>query len=422
MNLHIIELIPVPGQAGKFRLEPTASGKIREPEFAQPTDISHVFFTSGTTSRPKTVPLLQKQTFSIQKQHCQTLGIRSDDRCLHIVPYYHGMGIGPPLLTVLYAGGTVICTREFIPSDFPFLLREFRPTYYSAGPALHQGILREIKKLPPEDLKNNSLRFIRSGSAALPSHARVELEALLGVVMIEAFAMSEVGEISVNIPPKPGSVGIPVIENLKIMDENGEFLNRNEQGEIVVRGETVFAGYEDNPLENTAAFIGGWFKTGDMGYLDDEGYLFYTGRKKELINKGGEKISPAEIDAVLLSHPSVREAMAFRINDPVLGEDIAAMVVLENPAVTEDELQRFLIDRLVQFKIPRKIYCVDEIPKGPTGKLMRYVGTERYSGSKQKEIPKPGHSVDTITPELSHEPGKNYADLGGDSGYKKPSP
>jgi thioesterase domain-containing protein/acyl carrier protein len=317
------------------------------------------------------------------------------------VPYYHGMGIGPPLLTVLLAGGTVICTRDFIPSDFLSLLKEFRPTYYAAGPALHLGILREIKKVSPDELKNNSLRFIRSGSAALPPHARLELEALLGVVMVEAFAMSEAGEISVNIPQKPGSVGIPVIEDLKILNENGEGLPHYKQGEIVVKGETVFAGYEDNPDENRAAFTDGWFKTGDMGYLDDEGYLFYTGRKKELINKGGEKISPAEIDAVFMTHPSVKQAMAFRITDPVLGEDIAAMVVLENQDVTKEGLHRYLIDRLVQFKMPQRIYVVDEIPKGPTGKLLRYVGTERYSGIQQKDVRVPGYTGDTITPEES---------------------
>ncbi len=401
LNLHIIEFIPIPGKAGKFALEPPGSGNISEPEFALPTDISHVFFTSGTTSRPKIVPLLQKQTSSIQQLHRRTLGIQKTDRCLHIVPYYHGMGIGPPLLSVLLAGGTVICTREFIPSDFPLLLREFRPTYYSAGPALHQGILREIKKVPPEALKNNSLRFIRSGSAALPPHARQELEALLGVVMTEAFAMTEAGEISVNIPPKAGSVGIPVIEHLKIVDANGKVLKTHEQGEIMVKGDTVFAGYEDNPDENKAAFIDGWFRTGDMGYLDEEGYLFYAGRKKELINKGGEKISPAEIDQVLMTHPSVKQAMAFRINDPVLGEDIAAMVVVENQDITKEDLHRYLIDRLIQFKIPKKIFFVDEIPKGPTGKLLRYVGTERYHDGSLESLEVPEHTGDTLPSESS---------------------
>ena len=279
-NIPIIELLPVPDKAGKFELKSTILRDTKDAEFATPSDISHVYLTSGTTSRPKIVPVLQRQSCFSQKRTCETLKITHTDRCLHIVPYYHGMGIGPPLLSVLYAGGTVICTKEFIPSDFLSLLKTFRPTYYSAGPALHQGILREIKKVPVDELKNNSLRFIRSGSASLPPDVRQELETLLGVPMIEAFAMSEAGLISINLPQKEGSVGIPVIDSLKIIHENGSSLGPYEQGEIVVKGETVFSGYEDAPDENKTAFIDGWFKTGDMGYLDDEGYLFYTGRKK----------------------------------------------------------------------------------------------------------------------------------------------
>jgi acyl-CoA synthetase (AMP-forming)/AMP-acid ligase II len=208
------------------------------------------------------------------------------------------------------------------------------------------------------------------------------METLMGVPLVDSYASSETGLISVNIPPKPGSVGIPVIERLKIMDESGNSLGPCEQGEIVVQGATVFGGYEDAPEENEAAFIDGWFRMGDMGYLNAEGYLFITGRKKELINKGGEKVSPAEIDGALMTHPSVKQAMTFRVNDPVLGEDIAAMVVVDNQNVREEELRRYLLDRLIPFKIPRRIYVVDEIPKGPTGKLLRYVGTDRYNTGK----------------------------------------
>jgi acyl-CoA synthetase (AMP-forming)/AMP-acid ligase II len=295
------------------------------------------------------------------------------------LPYYHTAGIGAPLLSVVLAGGTVICTKEFIPSDFLSLLKRFRPTFYSAGPALHQGILRQIKKVHPDELKNTSLRFIRSGSASLLPQLHHDLETVMGVPVIDNYASSETGLISVNIPPKLGSVGIPVIECLKIMDENGNSLGPYKQGEIVVQGETVFSGYEDAPDENKAAFIDGWFRMGDIGYLDAEGYLFITGRKKELINKGGEKISPAEIENALMTHPSVKLAMAFRVYDPVLGEDIAAMVVAENQNVREEELRKYLLDWLIPFKVPRRIYFVEEIPKGPTGKSLRYLGTERYN-------------------------------------------
>lgn len=378
-NLPVIELKPVIGMAGKFLLEPTVVPDKKKAEFATPSDISHVFLTSGTTSRPKIVPVSQKQSFVLRKRQIQTLNITSTDRCLHILPYYHGMGIGLPLLGILLAGGTVICTKDFIPSDFFPLLKTYRPTYYIAGPAHHQGILREIKKVPPDELKNNSLRFILSSSALLPTRVRNELEAVLGVAVIEHFATSETGVISINFPPKRGSVGIPVIEHLNILDENGNSSRPYEQGEIVVKGETVFSGYENAPDINKTVFFNGWFRTGDMGYLDDEGYLFLTGRKKEMINKGGEKIAPAEIDAVLLTCPGVREVMTFTVNDPVLGEDIAAMVVRTEAQVTEQELRMYLLDRIAPFKVPRKIYFTDAIPRNPAGKPLRHVGTERYS-------------------------------------------
>jgi acyl-CoA synthetase (AMP-forming)/AMP-acid ligase II len=380
-NIPVIQLTPVLGIAGKFELELHGAGDQKEAEFATPSDISNVFLTSGTTSRPKSVPVSQRQTYFIQQINCQTFRLNGADRCLHIVPYYHGLGIGPPLLSVLFAGGTVICTRDFIPSDFLHLLKTCRPTFYSAVPALHQGILHQIEKVPPEELKNNSLRFIRSGSAPLPANVRHKLEALVGVPVIEVFGMSEAGIISVNIPQRPGSVGIPVIECVKIVDENGDSLGQYEEGDIVIRGEVVFSGYEDAPDDNKAAFMDGGFRTGDIGYFDNDGYLYLTGRKKELINKGGRKIAPAEIDAVLKSHNGVRDAMAFSIADPVLGEDIAVMVVPECEPVSETELRRYLHDHLIQFKVPKKIYFVDEIPRNASGKPLRQAGTERYGRS-----------------------------------------
>jgi acyl-CoA synthetase (AMP-forming)/AMP-acid ligase II len=205
------------------------------------------------------------------------------------------------------------------------------------------------------------------------------LKTVVGVPVSEIFASSETGLISINMPPREGSVGIPVIEYLTIRDEDGRVLRNGETGEIVVKGETVFYGYEGAPEENEAAFTDGWFRTGDMGYIDDDGYLFLTGRKKELINKGGEKISPVEIDTVLCSHPRVRDAMAFPVSDPALGEDVAAMVVPADERVTEADLRYYLLDRLTPFKIPRRIVFVDTIPKTSTGKPMRHEGTRRYS-------------------------------------------
>ena len=378
-TIPVIELHSLPGKAGLFELSPPLSDTTKDAEFASPSDIALILQTSGTTASPKIIPITQKHLCKRVQQIINTLKLSDIDRSLHIVPYYHALGIVGTLMAPLFAGGTVICTTDFIPSDFTYILKTCRPTYYWAGPALHQGILREIKKVPPDELKHNSLKYIGTISAAMPSGVLHELELLLGVPVLESYGMSEVGTISINLPGKPGSEGIPIVESLAIMDDNGNHLNPYENGEIAIGGGTVFSGYEDAPEDNATSFTNGWFKTGDTGYLDSEGYLFLTGRKKELINKGGEKISPAEIDSVLMAHPQIKQAMTFRIDDPVLGEEIAAMVVRADGRVSEEDLRRYLLDRLVQYKIPKKIWFVDEIPQDPTGKPLRYVGTRRYS-------------------------------------------
>ncbi len=375
----VIELVPLPGMAGRFTLEPGGMPDSVEARFALSADISHIFLTSGTTSRPKIVPLSQEQTFLGRQRQAAALRYSGTDRCLNIAPSYHGMGLHTALLSVLFAGGTVICIKDFIPKDFFFLVKTLRPTCFVAGPAHHQGILREIKKIPPEEWKDSSLRLVVSSSASLPAGVSRGLETILGVGLTEQYALSETGVISINLPAREGSVGIPVIEHLKILDEDGTVPGAGGEGEIVVKGDTVFGGYEDAPEENKAAFIDGWFRTGDMGYLDRDGYLFLTGRKKELINKGGEKISPGEVDAVLMEHPRVRDAMAFGITDPVLGEDVAALIVPADDALSETDLRRFLLDRLAPFKLPRKIWFVDTIPRTETGKPQRQEGTRRYS-------------------------------------------
>lgn len=379
MALPVIELVPVPGGAVNFILAPEVPNGAVEPEFAIASDTAYLQLTSGTTAVSKIVTRTQKESAITKQRACFYQKITAADRCLHIMPYYHGMGVGAQLLNPLIAGGTVICTKDFIPSDFIDLLRTTGPTYYSAGPALNQAILRELQKIPPDLLKNHSLKYIRSAAGFLPEKLRTELESVLNVPVIDSYGMSEIGLIAINIPPKRGSVGIPVIDSVMILDENDEPLQPGCIGEIVIKDAVGFCGYENAPEENNAALAGDWFRTGDLGYRDDEGYLFLTGRKKELINKGGQKISPAEIDSVLKCHPGVRDAMTFGVAEPVLSEDIEAIVVRADESVTESELRRFLLDRLVQFKVPRRIHFVDTIPINPAGKPLRHMGTERYS-------------------------------------------
>jgi acyl-CoA synthetase (AMP-forming)/AMP-acid ligase II len=380
-TLPVIELVPVSGVAGRFNLLPEILFEDVEPEFALPADTAYVLLTSGTTAAAKVIPRTQEQSTTGKKRTCVYQGITPADRCLHITPYYHGMGVGAPLISPLIAGATVICPRDFIPSDFFDLLTTFHPTYYTAGPSLNHGICRELKKVPAHLLEDHSLRYIRSSAGVFPEDLRKELEALLGIPVIDSYGLSEAGLVAINIPQKPGSVGIPCITTLAILGDNNERLPAGSAGEIAITNDLFFSRYENAPAENTAAFTDGWFRTGDLGYLDDEGYLFLKGRKKALINKGGQKISPEEIDAILLSHHGVKDAMAFPVPDAVLGEDIAAMVVVDDRRVTETDLRLFLLDRLVQFKVPKRIYFVDRIPRNPVGKPLRQEGTRRFSPS-----------------------------------------
>jgi acyl-CoA synthetase (AMP-forming)/AMP-acid ligase II len=386
-DIPVIELTAVSRKAGRFTL---AAGLPQEPNeavYGLPSDIATLIPTSGTTSTPKIVPYSQELLSEITHMSRDLNHLTHEDRSLHIVPYFHGLGLLSTLLAPLLAGGTVICTRDFIPSDFIPLLKTKKPTFYWGVPALHQAILQELKKVNAEELAHNSLRFIGTVSAFMPDEVRRELETLAGAPLLESYGMTEAAFISRNVPYKRGSVGIPVIESVHILDDNSEPVRPGKTGEIVIRGQVVISGYLDAPEENKTAFRNGWFYTGDMGYIDEKGYLFITGRKKELINKGGEKISPAEIDAVLRSHPGVKDAMSFQVADPLLGEDIEAMVVPADLRVSEEELRRFLLDRLVQSKVPRRIWFVDEIPKNSTGKPLRSVGTKRYGRLPQVQNP-----------------------------------
>jgi acyl-CoA synthetase (AMP-forming)/AMP-acid ligase II len=383
-NLPVIEMVAQGKTCGKFTLLPEtpAGGK---PRFAAPEDIALIVLTSGSTDIPKIVPLTQRLICTAAKRGSAANQYTGAERCLLITQYYH-MIANSSMMQVMFVGGTVICTRDFIAPDIVPLLKDYCPTFYSAPPALHRMILRELKKAATGKHITHSLRFIRTISAFMPAELRSQLEEVLGVPVMETYGMSEVGMAiaSTFSPRKTGFVGKPNVEQLAIMDDEGVILDSPEPGEIVVRGASVFDGYENAPEENAAAFTAGWFRTGDIGYLDKEGFLWISGRKKELINKGGEKIAPAEVDAVLMAHPLVKDAMSFKIPDPVFGEDIAAMVVPAEGPVAEQELRMYLLNNLAQFKVPRRIYFVNAIPRNLTGKPLRHVGTERYSGSSSR--------------------------------------
>ena len=344
-------------------------------ELARPTadDEALVLHTSGTTSRPKIVPLRQRNLAASAQNVATSLHLTAADRSLTVMPLFHIHGIVAGLLAPLSAGGCVVATPGFDAFRFHRWLDELRPTYYTAVPTMHQMVLARS----PEARRATSLRFVRSSSASLPGPVLDGLTELFAVPVVEAYGMTEAShQMTCNpLPPgttKRGSVGIATGIEVAILDDEHHMLPSGERGEVAVRGTTVVDGYENNPAANEAAFTDGWFRTGDEGVLDDEGYLFLTGRLKEQINRGGEKISPLEIDEILLRHPAIAEAVTFAIPHDKLGEEVGAAVVLvEGHVATEAELREFLRGQLAPFKVPKQIVLVAEIPKGATGKIQR---------------------------------------------------
>jgi len=347
-----------------------------EPEFAGAGDCALLLHTSGTTAHPKVVPLTQRNLAVSASNVSASLALTESDLCLNVMPLFHIHGLVGGLLAPLSAGGAVACTPGFDAFKFFQWMDELRPTWCTAVPTMHHMILSRARR-NADVIRRAPLRFLRSSSASLPPPVMEGLEQVFGVPVIEAYGMTEASHqmASNPLPPstrKPGSVGKGVNVDIAIMDAEGNMMPGGERGEVVIKGANVIAGYENNPEANLKAFTDGWFRTGDQGYLDADGYLFLTGRLKEIINRGGEKISPREVDEVLLQHPAIAEAVAFAIPHKKLGEDVAAAVVLvAGTSLTDRDVRDYAGDHLADYKVPRKIVMVDRIPKGPTGKVQR---------------------------------------------------
>ena len=344
---------------------------------AGPDDIALVLHTSGTTSRPKIVPLSHANICTSAANIQTTLSLVPNDVCLNIMPLFHIHGLMAAILATLGRGASVCCSSGFDALRFFSWLDEAKPTWYTAVPTMHQAILTRSKR-NQESVENARLRFIRSSSSSLPPQVLHELETVFDVPVVEAYAMTEAShQMTCNLLPpgvrKPGTVGCAAGPEVAIMDEsNPDLLGQGATGEIVIRGENVTRGYENNPTANAENFVNGWFRTGDQGVLDEDGYLTITGRLKEIINRGGEKISPREVDDVLMDHVAVQQVVTFAMPHKSLGEDVAAAVVLkEGESADAASIRTFAAERLASFKVPRKVLIVDEIPKGATGKLQR---------------------------------------------------
>ena len=334
-------------------------------------DVALILHTSGSTGRPKRVPLKHMNLAISAGNIVETYGLSPTDVSLCLMPLFHVHGLVASTLSTLLSGGAVVVPARFNPLSFWRTIRDHGVTWYSAVPTIHQLILARSAKAAGAE----SLRFIRSCSAPLPVETGKKLEALFGTPVLEAYGMTEAShQMSSNpLPPearKFGTVGRATGIQIAAMTQAGELLPAGSKGEVVIQGPSVIRAYESNPEADAKSFVDGWFRTGDEGVLDADGYLRLTGRIKELINRGGEKIAPAEIDEVLLTHPEVAEAVCFGVPHPTWGEEVAAAVVLRE-AATEAELLAHCRDSLADFKCPKKIYIVPSIPRTATGKVQR---------------------------------------------------
>ena len=372
LGVPLLEIEPRPGPAGRFSFGPRLPIVPAPADGPRPDDVALAVHTSGTTARPKVIPLSHANMAAAIQGFVKTFALRPDDRALGVMPLFHVQGL-MVVLTSLAAGASVICTPAFDPTAVFDWIGATRPTWYSAVPTIHQAIVAEAPKHPAV-MVGHALRFIRSSAAPLPPTVMAELERQFGVPVIEGYGQSEscMHVTSNPLPPgerRAGSVGRPVTADVAIVDEDGGPRPRGEVGEIQVRGKTVMTGYENDPAANAAALRDGWYRTGDLGRFDADGYLYVTGRIKEMINRGGEKVSPREVDDVLTAHPAVARAVTFPLPHPTLGEDVAAAIVLRPGAhASEAEIRRFVSDRLAVFKVPRRLAFVDEILLGATGK------------------------------------------------------
>jgi acyl-CoA synthetase (AMP-forming)/AMP-acid ligase II len=355
-----VHMVDAPG--GARAAEPTAD------------DIALVLHTSGSTGRPKRVPLRHFNLAVSSANIANTYALTEQDVSLCIMPLFHIHGLIASTMATLLSGGTVVVPTKFNALSFWRTVRESRVTWYSGVPTMHQLLLARAHRKPEEAA---TLRFIRSCSAPLSPELIHKMEGLFGVPFVEAYGMTEAAHqmTSNPLPPrhrKAGSVGVGTGLRISILDVEGNHLGTNQRGEIAIQGANVFRGYENNPEANARAFVHGWFRTGDQGFLDSDCYLHLTGRIKDIIIRGGENIAPHEVDEVLLRHPAVAAAVTFGCAHPTLGEEVAAAVVLHEPrGVTESQLIQHCRQHLAEYKCPTKIYLVESIPTTATGKIRR---------------------------------------------------
>lgn len=390
LGMAIIRLsVPEGAAAGYFTLSSDLSGSASRAPAAD--DVALILHTSGTTSRPKIVPLLQSNVAASAQHIRDSLDLTPEDCCMNVMPLFHIHGLIAAVSASLASGASIFCTPGFNALNFFTMMEEANPTWYTAVPTMHQAILTRASRNRAV-IDAARLRFLRSSSASLPAQVMLELEKTFGAPVIEGYGMTEAAHqmASNPLPPraqKPGAVGVEAGPKVRIAHELENHLIEGT-GEVVISGPNVTPGYESNPEANAKSFFEAdgarWFRTGDQGAFDEDGYLHLTGRLKEIINRGGEKISPLEVDGVLLDHADIAQVVTFALPHSKLGEEVAAAVVLrDGSTATERDIRDFAAERMADFKVPRKVIIMDEIPKGATGKMQR-IGLAEKLGLVEK--------------------------------------
>jgi len=358
-------------------------------------DLVLVSHTSGTTAKRKIVPHTQRSLMSFAGWDW----LWPSDRFLCLHPLFTTSGLGNGLLGPLLSGASAVLPRCFDAERFFDWLAAFEPTYFSASPTVHRAILEQCERRAPR--VPSSLRFVRSSSNAMSEALQRSVEAALGVPVIQGYGSTETGIIANDSPlpgmRRPGSVGRPSGIEVGIADEEGRARPPGVVGEILVRGPTLMPGYENDPEANRAAFRDGWFRTGDLGYFDADGYLYIAGRVRELINRGGIKVAPAEVDAVLAAHPAVRDAATVAVPHPSLGEDIVTAIMLRPGAsATADELRRYARENLAAQKVPTTVVFVAEFPRNALGKVRRDALAKQLQASLRPDYVPPRGAMETL--------------------------
>jgi acyl-CoA synthetase (AMP-forming)/AMP-acid ligase II/acyl carrier protein len=415
LDIPVVDLSTAPrGGPGPFRITGPTMRRISDDGFASSPDDALILLTSGSTSRPKMVPVTHASVCLSAYNVGAALALEPRDRLLSVLPLFHGHGLISGVIAALAAGSSVVCTAGFDAAVFFRLLTEFRPTWYTAVPAIHQAVLSAADG-HKHSAQRFSLRLIRSASSTLPPKVLCGLEGLFGVPVIDTFGMTEAAtQIAANPlgRRKLGSVGQSAGAEIATLDGEGRLLSSGERGEIAVRGPTITRGYYNDAAATQSAFRDGWFRTGDLGYLDAEGYLFLVGRIKEVINRGGQKVAPAEVEQALLNHPDVVEAAVFPVPHPRLGADVAAVVVLRPGAkVSAQKLRDFARERLAGFKVPGLIRIVPQIPKGDGGKIKRGELAVAFSMTEQTRGAYGGGKMAPPRSELERHLARLWADL-----------